>query len=126
MPLTATIIFFSDPMNDQTSCYNIHAKTLLHLAKPRWHALFPTRLPNQARLLPPHFRLWTPVTASKLWAIAACGRCLRVTCFAILRRKTLVNVTARGAKTTLTITEIYHSIQGRKHLGRTTLCVRAG
>ena len=41
--------FFSDRRTIK-SCYNIHAKKLLHLAKPRWNALSPTRCQIQKRL----------------------------------------------------------------------------
>src|SRR5437762_10476133 len=59
--------------------------------------------------LPPNFRLWTPVGASSYSDCHPAAR-LRITCFAILRVRRFQRMTER--EKTLTINEIYHSIQG--------------
>src|SRR5436190_10148198 len=59
--------------------------------------------------LPPNFRLWTPVGASSYSDCHPAAR-LRITCFAILRVRRFQRMAER--EKTLTINEIYHSIQG--------------
>src|SRR5438094_4654900 len=71
-------------------------------------ALFSTRCRIKCGL-PPNFRLWTQVGASS-YRYCHPAACLRITCFAILRVRRFQRMTER--EKTLTINEIYHSIQG--------------
>jgi hypothetical protein len=79
----------------------------------------PNALPNSKAAMPPDFRLWMPTGSVKPWRLLTV-EAPHTTCFAILRVRRC-NVTAEREKT-LTINEIYHSIQGESTWQDSPVC----